>query len=134
MFWGIKTTVPFVFYRSRCMKIGNNSSATALLQRAQMKCTVQLHRPIKAGVHMKMSGKSDFLFSLELKSSTIGIHIGKSCFGVFLQFKCELAVYIQEVHEMCLVAMATEVVFLRFFSCLWPCVPPRIFKTSFLKM
>ena len=32
---------------------------------------------------MKMSGKSDFLFSLELASSTIGLHIGKSCFGVF---------------------------------------------------
>ena len=37
---------------------------------------------IKAGVHMKMSGKSDFLFSLELASSTIGLHNGKSCFGV----------------------------------------------------
>ena len=32
---------------------------------------------------MKMSGKSEFLFSLELASSTIGLHIGKSCFGVF---------------------------------------------------
>ena len=61
---------------------------------------------LKAGVHMKMSGKSDFLFSLELASSTIGLHIGKSCFGVFLKFKCELAAYIQEVYEMWLVAMA----------------------------
>ena len=32
---------------------------------------------------MKMSGKSDFLFSLKLASSTIGLHIGKNCFGVF---------------------------------------------------
>ena len=32
---------------------------------------------------MKMSGQSDFPFSLELTSSTIGLHIGKSCFGVF---------------------------------------------------
>ena len=46
---------------------------------------------------MKMSGKSDFLFSLELASSTIRLHISKSCFGVFSKFKCELAVYIQEV-------------------------------------
>ena len=30
---------------------------------------------------MKMSGKSDFLFSLEL--ATIGLHICKSCFGYF---------------------------------------------------
>ena len=83
---------------------------------------------------MKMSGKSDFLFSLELASSTIGLHIGKSCFGVFSKFKCELAVYIQEVNDMWLVAMATEVVYLHFFSRLWPCVPSRIFKTVFLKM
>ena len=62
---------------------------------------------IKAGVHMKMLGKSDFLFSLELASSTIGLHIGKSCFGVFSKFKCEVAVYIQEVYEMWLVATAT---------------------------
>ena len=33
---------------------------------------------LKAGVHMKMSGKGDFLFSLKLASSTIGLHIGKS--------------------------------------------------------
>ena len=65
-----------------------------------------------------MSGKSIFLFSLELASSTIGIHIGKSCFGVFSKFKCELAVYIQGVYEMRLVSMATEVVILHFFSCL----------------
>ena len=91
--------------------------------------------PLKAGVNMKMSGKSDFLFSLELASSTIGLwYIGKSCFGVFSKFKCELSVYIQEVYEIRLVAIATEVVFLHFFSCLWPCVPPRIFKTLFLKM
>ena len=81
-----------------------------------------------------MSRKSDFLFSLELASSTIGLYIGKSCFGVFSKFKCELAVFIQEVYEMWLVAMATQVVFLHFFSRLWPCVPPRIFKTLFLKM
>ena len=86
------------------------------------------------GVHMKTSGKNDFPFSLELTSSTIGLHIGKSCFGVFSKFKCELAVYIQEVYEMRLVAMATEAVFLHFLSFLWPCVPPRIFKTLFLKM
>ena len=82
---------------------------------------------------MKMSGKSDFLFSLELASLTIGLHIGKSCFGVFSKFKCELAVYIQEVYEMWLVAMATEVD-LHFFFRLRPCVHPRIFKTLFLKM
>ena len=29
MFWQLKATVPFVFYRSRCMKIGTHSSATA---------------------------------------------------------------------------------------------------------
>ena len=39
-----KITLPFVFYRSRCMKIGTHSRATALLQRAQMTRTVQLHR------------------------------------------------------------------------------------------
>ena len=83
---------------------------------------------------MKTSGKSDFPFSLELASSTIGLHIGKSCLRVFSKFKCELAVYIQEVYEMWLVAMAIEVVYLHFFSRLWPCVPPRIFKTLFLKM
>ena len=45
MFWRIKTTVPFVFYRSRCMKIGTHSSATALPQAAvQMTRTVHLHR------------------------------------------------------------------------------------------
>ena len=43
-------------------------------------------RVIKAGFYLKMSGKSDFLFSLELASSTIGLHTGKSCFGVFLKF------------------------------------------------
>ena len=41
-------------------------------------------RVIKAGFYLKMSGKSDFLFSLELASSTIGLHTGKSCFcGIF---------------------------------------------------
>ena len=78
--------------------------------------TVQTGNKVKAGVQMKMSGKSDFLFSLELASSTIGLHIGKSCFGVFSKFKCELTVFIQEVYGMWLVAMATEVVFLHFFS------------------
>ena len=63
---------------------------------------------------MKMSGKSDFLFSLELASSTIGLHVGKSCFGVFSKFKCELAVYIQELYEMWLVTMATELFFFIF--------------------
>ena len=39
---------------------------------------------LKAGVHMKMLGKSDFLFSLELASSTIGLYIGKKLFwGIF---------------------------------------------------
>ena len=99
-----------------------------------MKYEVKKGISLKAGVHMKMSGKSDLLFSLELASSTIGLHIGKSCFGLFSKFKCELAVYIQEMYEMWLVAMATEVVYLHFFSRLWPCVPPRIFKTLFLKM
>ena len=83
---------------------------------------------------MKMLGKSDFLFSLELASSTIGLHIGKTCFGVFSKFKSKLAVYTQEVYEMWLVAMATEVVYLHIFSRLWPCVHPRIFKTLFIKM
>ena len=64
---------------------------------------------------MKTAGKSDFLFSLESASSTIGLHIGKSCFGVFSKFKCELAVYIQEVYEMWLVAMATSHIYLHFF-------------------
>ena len=32
----MKTTVPFVFDRSRCMKIGTHFSATALLHRVQM--------------------------------------------------------------------------------------------------
>ena len=41
---------------------------------------------LKAGFYPKMSGKSDFLFSLELESSTIGLHTGKSCFGVFSKF------------------------------------------------
>ena len=60
MFWRIKTTVPFVFYRSRWMKIGTHSSATALLQRGQagrvlsnytgMTRTVQLHCPINAQI------------------------------------------------------------------------------------
>ena len=79
-----------------------------------MKYEVKKGISLKAGVHMKMSGKSDLLFSLELASSTIGLHIGKSCFGVFSKFKCELAVYIQEMYEMWLVAMATEVVYLHF--------------------
>ena len=35
---------------------------------------------------MKMSGKSDFLVSLELTSPSIGLDIGKSCFGVFSKF------------------------------------------------
>ena len=63
---------------------------------------------------MKMSEKSDFPFSLELSSSTFGLHIGESCFGVFSKFQSELAVYMQEVYEMWLVAMATAVVFLHF--------------------
>ena len=41
---------------------------------------------LKEGVYLKMSEKSDFFFSLELASSTIGLHIGKSCFGVFSKF------------------------------------------------
>ena len=47
-----------------------------------------------------MSRKSDFLFSLELASSTIGLHTGKSCFGVFSKFSFERAVYLQEVYEL----------------------------------
>ena len=58
-----------------------------------------------------MSGKSDFLFSLELASSTIGLHTGKSCFKVFSKFSFERAVCLQEVYELLLVAMATELVF-----------------------
>ena len=47
MFWQIKTTVPFVFCRSRSMKIETHSSAAApQIQRAQMTSTVQLHYPI----------------------------------------------------------------------------------------
>ena len=63
---------------------------------------------------MKTSGKSDFPFSLELASSTIGLLVGKSCLRVFSKSKCELAVYIQEVYEMWLVAMAIEVIYLHF--------------------
>ena len=96
--------------------------------------TIHYLERLKPGVHMKISGKSEFLFSFELARSTVGLHIGKSCLGVFSKFKCKLAVYIPEVYEMRLVAMATKVVFLHFFSCLWPCGPPRIFKTLFLKM
>ena len=55
---------------------------------------------VKAGVYLKMSGKIDFLFSLELASSTIGLHTGKSCFGVFSKFSFERTVYLQEVYEM----------------------------------
>ena len=58
-----------------------------------------------------MSGKSDFLFSLELASSTIGLHTGKSCFKVFSKFSFERAVCLQEVYELLLLAMATELVF-----------------------
>ena len=76
---------------------------------------------------MKMSGKSDFLFSLELASSTIGLHISKSCFWVFSKFNCELVVYIQEVYEMWLVPMATEVVYLHFFlSSVALCTPKNL--------
>ena len=70
---------------------------------------------------------------MELSSSTVGLHIGKSCFGVFWKFKCELTVYIQEVYEMWLVAMETEVVFLHFFSRLWPCVPQESLNRYFSK-
>ena len=38
---------------------------------------------LKVGVYLKMSGNSDFLFSLKLASATIGLDIGKSCFGYF---------------------------------------------------
>ena len=41
---------------------------------------------LKAGVYLKMSEKIDFLFSLELASSTIVLHTGKSRFGVFSKF------------------------------------------------
>ena len=41
---------------------------------------------IKAGFYLKMSGKSDFLILLYLARSTIGLHIGKTCFGVFSKF------------------------------------------------
>ena len=53
--------------------------------------------------------------SLELASSTIGLHTDKSCFGVFSKFSFERAVYLQEVYELYFVAMATEV----FFFCLF---------------
>ena len=67
-----------------------------------------------------------FYRSLALASSTIGLHIGKSCFRVFSKFKCELAVYIQEVYEMWLVAMATEVVvFFFIFSLVCGLVYPQ---------
>ena len=46
---------------------------------------------LKAGIYLKMSGKSDFLFSLELASSAIGLHIGKSSLGVFSKFYFERA-------------------------------------------
>ena len=82
---------------------------------------------------MKMSGKSDFLFPLELASSSIGLHIGKSCFGVFSKFKCELAVCIQEEYEMRLVAMATEVVFLHFSLVCGLVYPQESLKRYFSK-
>ena len=66
---------------------------------------------LKAGVYLKMSGKSDFLLSLELASSTIGLHTGKSCLKVFSKFSFERAVCLQEVYELLLVAMTTELVF-----------------------
>ena len=56
---------------------------------------------------MKMLGKSEFLFALELASSTIGLHIGsKSCFGAFSKFlnlKMQTSRLHQEVYEMWLV-------------------------------
>ena len=51
--------------------------------RSLIHAQISLFKGIKAGVYMKMSEKSDFLFSLKLASSTIGLHIGKNCFGVF---------------------------------------------------
>ena len=90
---------------------------------------------IKAGVYLKMSGKSDFLFSLELASSTIGLRTSKSCFKVFSKFSFERAVCLQEVYELLLVAMATELVFCLVFSLVYGfAYPPRIFKTLFLRM
>ena len=84
---------------------------------------------------MKMSMKSDFLFSLELASSTIGLHIGKSCSGEVSKFKYELAVYIQEVYEMWLVAMATEVFFIFLFSLVCGLVyPQESLRRSFSKI
>ena len=79
---------------------------------------------------MKMSGKSDFLFSLELASSTIGLHNGKSCFGVlnanypFTYKRCMKRGWLPWQRKF----------FSPFFPRLWPCVPPRIFKMLFLKM
>ena len=72
---------------------------------------------------MKTSGKNDFPFSLELTSSTIGLHIGKSCFGAFSKFKCELAVYIQEVYGMRLVPWQRKMfffIFSLFFGLVYP--------------
>ena len=77
MFWREKTTVPFVFYRSKCMKIVTHSSATALLQCAQMTRTVQLHRP---DVYCPILHRHDtycldnYIVLLMLKSSLSRIH------------------------------------------------------------
>ena len=79
---------------------------------------------------MKMSGKSDFLFSLELASSTIGLHIGKSCFGVFSKFKCELGVRMK-----CGWLPWQQKLFFFIFSLLCGLVyPQESLKTLFLKM
>ena len=82
---------------------------------------------------MKMSGKSDFRFSLESANSSIGFHIGKSCFGVFSKFKCELAVYIQEVYEIRLVSMATELFFFIFSLVCGLVYPQESLKRYFSK-
>ena len=47
---------------------------------------VQESRVFKAGVYLKMSGKSDFLFSLELASSTIYFTLVRVVLGYFQNF------------------------------------------------
>ena len=82
---------------------------------------------------MKISGKSDLILSLELASSTIGLQTDKSYFGYFQNLNANQPFDIQEMYEMWLVAIATEVFFSSFFLSV-PLCTSRIFKMLFLKM
>ena len=65
---------------------------------------------------MKISVKSDLILSLELASSTIGLQTDKSYFGYFQNLNANQPFDIQEMYEMWLVAIATEVFFFFIFS------------------